>query len=150
MKYEADPAVNQYYNIVDFIKANNTPIFYFYPAKCEDDIQQSQWVRELSNVYDFKFSDRNHGCTVLAVSLTDLFNLSHTELMELHRKTRNKLLGRIFFSFRVSGVAKTLSYFAKNKLKKLRTKQSRDVQLNVPTKRAVDLNSGPFSCLRFV
>jgi hypothetical protein len=125
VKHEADPTVNQYFDIVDLIKSNSTPIFYFYPGKCQDDIEQSKLVKGISNVYAFKFNDRNHGCTVLAISMTDLFDFSCDQLVELHQKNQNQLLNSLAFSFRVSGSKKTIRYLLDKTLKKAKNQWSK-------------------------
>lgn len=126
VKHASNPAVNQYFDIVDFVKASNTPIFYFYPAKSEEDIIQSQLVRGVRNIYDFRFNDCTHGCTVMAISLTDLFELSTNAAIDLHRKMKNELLNAWAFSFRVSGIGKTISYLAKKFYKTLKKKLNRN------------------------
>ncbi|MGD2183193.1 hypothetical protein [Lusitaniella coriacea] len=125
LKNESNSEVNQYFDIVNLVKARNLPIFYFYPGKCTKDIQQSQLVKNIANIYDFKFDDATHGCTVLAVSLRDLFGLSSSELIDLHQKNRNKMINPLSFSVQVSGIKKTGGYFISKTCKTLRKKIKR-------------------------
>lgn len=125
VKHESNSEVNQYFDIIDLLKTRNLPIFYFYPGKCAEDIQQSQLVKNITNIYDFKFDDATHGCTVLAVSLRDLFSLSSKELIKLHQKNRNKMIKPLSFSMQVSGLRKTGGYLIGKTCKTLRKKRKR-------------------------
>ncbi|MBD2580227.1 hypothetical protein [Oscillatoria sp. FACHB-1406] len=111
VKHEFNPAVNQYFNISKFIQNSSTPILYLYPGKCEQDIPQARVATSLNNVYDFKFNDGSHGCTVLPISLMDLFERSLDSLVKLQRATQGKFINTWLFSLRVSGFPKTYNYF---------------------------------------
>lgn len=122
VKHEFNPAVNQYFDLSKILKNSSAPILYFYPGKCDQDIPQAQLAQHLSNVYDFKFNDSTHGCTVLPISLMDLFERPLDSFIKLHRKTKGKFLNAWLFSVRISGFPKTASY-SLNKSYKLLNKK---------------------------
>jgi hypothetical protein len=110
VKYENDPYYRQYYSIIDLVKNSDVPIFYFYPAKSQIDVEQSDLIEDLKNVYAFKFNSKRHGATCFVINFIDLFDLDIKEIIEIHSVYRNKLIKQIEFSLKISGFKKTLKY----------------------------------------
>ena len=98
------------------------PIFYFYPSKSNDDVEQSKHIAKLKNVYQYAFSTTNHGCTCYAINFVDLFKMSTEDLIILNERYKSKMIKPINFSFDVSGYRQTFKYIAKKLVKKCQYK----------------------------
>lgn len=110
VKHENDHSYRQYYSIIDFIRNGTVPIFYFYPAKCQIDVKQSDMIKDLKNVYEFKFNTKRHGNTCYIINFIDLFNLNISKIIDLHSAHQDKLINPMEFSLKISGVEKTIKY----------------------------------------
>jgi hypothetical protein len=112
-KYEEDVEYNRYFSIVELMRSSRTPVFYFYPALCAIDAEQSRLVEDLANVYEFKFRSDRHGVECYPVTYVDLFGRSLEELTRLHRRYKGSVISPLRFSVGVSGVLKSLKYEAR-------------------------------------
>jgi hypothetical protein len=110
VKYENNIEYRQYYSIIDIVKNNNVPIFYFYPARCTIDIFQNELVRSIDNVYQFPFKSTAHGKTCYIINFVDLFDLESKQIIELCLENKHNEIRPIDFSIRVSGLQKTAKY----------------------------------------
>ena len=91
-KYINNTIYNQYYNLVDFCKFSQTPIFYFYPALCEYDRTQAQAVAtaEGKQVYAYRIESAVHGNTLLSQNYRFLFFKKEKSLFKLYMRFKGK------------------------------------------------------------
>lgn len=119
VKYQNIAAYSNYYSLIDTIRGSEVPIFYFYPAKSDIDIEQAKLVRSLKEIFVFAFDTKLHGKTCFLANLIDLLRLDLDGLMQLHHKWKGKTVNPIVFSIGVSGYKKTLAYLLSRIKKKL-------------------------------
>jgi hypothetical protein len=124
VKYENIQAYRKYYSITDYIRKSNTPIFYFFPARSAWDDAQSKLVKNIDNIYEFKFNSETHGSTCFEVNLLDVIAQSNEKTRQLHHYYKDSLISPFSFSVRTSGLTKSLIYKAKLKTKSLLSKLS--------------------------
>lgn len=110
VKYENIAEYRKYFSIVDYIKTSQTPIFYFFPGKYDDDIAQSKLVENIKTVYKFKYDGKSHGSTCFEINFLDIFSLSREELYQLHLHYKNSSISPFLFSVNTSGLTRSLVY----------------------------------------
>lgn len=120
VKYENIPEYRKFYSIVNYIKKSQTPIFYFFPALCGNDIAQSKLVENIHSVYEFRYNVKDHGRTCFEINFLDLFSLSRGKISELHLHYKNSLISPFWFSIKTSGSSRTLVYMGNNALYRAR------------------------------
>lgn len=100
-----DDVRSKYYGLNTLFKQNTeVPIFHFYPGNCDLDIRQSEYAKQINNVYFFKFNEKIHGNTVLAVNYQYIFNKSLDELKTLSERFSNRKINRFIFLFESAGI----------------------------------------------
>lgn len=100
-----DDVRSKYYGLNTLFKQNTeVPIFHFYPGNCDLDIRQSEYAKQINNVYFFKFNEKIHGNTVLAVNYQYIFNKSLDELKTLSDRFSNRKINRFIFLFESAGI----------------------------------------------
>lgn len=62
-KYKLEKNRNCYFSLISYLKEMERDIFYFYPGKCQYDIEQHNLIKECS-IFEFKFDSDSHGNTV--------------------------------------------------------------------------------------
>lgn len=115
-KYESSPQISQYYSLNKFIRASQVPIFYFYPAHCPMDSMQFYEIDRIGNVYSFAFDSVAHAKTCLPINFLDLFDMTISELVNLHLKYKNCFINPLWFSTSVSGLKNTFAYKLSSKI----------------------------------
>ncbi len=118
--YEHDPTRNAYFSLLPILQSSNTKVFYFFPARCDEDIEQFEIVKSCSNVYPFAFKTTTHAQTCYLINLVDLFDLRVPQLLKLHRRFSRREIAPWEFSIHVSGYPKTLRYLLTLSLKRLK------------------------------
>jgi len=119
--YEHDPARNTYFSLLPFLQRSNTKVFYFFPAQCDEDIEQFELVKSCPNIYAFAFKTTIHAQTCYLINLVDLFDLSLKELVTLHRRFAHQVIEPYLFSIQVSGYRKTFRFLLSLQLKRCKT-----------------------------
>jgi len=121
-KYIArENGLNKYLDISEYVKnAPDLDVFYFYPAKCDDDIKQAALVKDCGNVYAFRFESKVHGETMYNFNLDDVFAINPEQLTGLSDRLAGKVISRIGFSIYVRGISKTAWQLALKAIKKKR------------------------------
>lgn len=110
-------SINKFFSLRSYLENSNVPIFYFYPAHCPLDYPQMETVCDLDMVYRFPFNSAEHAKTCYPINFLDLFSKSNLELISLSLKISNHPVGQFPFSFKVSGIPKTLMYSLHRQLK---------------------------------
>jgi hypothetical protein len=110
VKHENDINYCRYYSIIDIIKNNNVPIFYFYPARCKIDIWQKDLVKDIENIYPFPFKSAIHGTTCYIINFVDLFDLELEQIKKLCPENKCNEISPVNFSIKISGFQKTAKY----------------------------------------
>lgn len=96
-----------YLEAYQIVREKKSAIFYFLPAGCKQDIDQSKFVAECDNVQTIRFRSSRHGVTVLSVSLPETISMLPEMLKKLAERSRKKAIQPIAFSIEVSGVWRT-------------------------------------------
>jgi hypothetical protein len=109
-RYAEDVNYNCYYSIESLIATSSSSVFYFYPAKSSVDQYQANFVKGVSNVYEFAFNGRIHGKTCFVINLIELLTADQATLMNWYMTYQNRLISPTEFSIRLSGLPKTLYY----------------------------------------
>lgn len=111
-----------YYESYLFIKESDTPIVYMYPNGIDEDVIQSEFVKDFTNVYSFCFGSKKHGRCAFLINYPKLLSIDRNIVNRLHQKYKRKVINRFIFSCKISGVIQTFRYCIKkiNKRLKLR------------------------------
>lgn len=119
-KFRQDPNKNRYYQISDIIKNSRIDIFYILPAYSDLDLEQLSRVTEIDNVHIIKIASHHHGVPLLTGNLDKLLRMSKEDLMYLFAENRNRIVGVISMSVRLSGIMGTCSCVQKDVCKVLK------------------------------
>ena len=98
-----------------------SPIYYFEPALCEQDIEQAKYAKMCSNVKILRVRSKTHGCAISPVALRKVMSYDVEQLEKLYQSCENKMKSSLWFSVKTAGVQNTLIYFGKKILKKIRS-----------------------------
>lgn len=96
-----------------------SPIYYFEPALCEQDIEQAKYAKMCSNVKILRVRSKTHGCAISPVALRKVMSYDVEQMEKLYQSCENKMKSSLWFSVKTAGVQNTLIYFGKKILKKL-------------------------------
>lgn len=108
VKAELSQDLKQYLALDEFLKSSKTPVFYFFPGLCRQDIEQSRYVDDVPSVYKFKFKSKKHGVTCFKINFIDLLQMENEALENLSCVFRGRLISRLIFSIKASSYKKTL------------------------------------------
>lgn len=100
-KYKNDRKRACYYEIIDLVKESDIPIFYFYPAKCSQDIMQYDLIKNMTNVYGFAFDRDVHAKTMNSFDVPKLICMDACELKELCLEYKGILIDKENFHERI-------------------------------------------------
>ena len=109
VKAELDQDLKQYLALDEFLKSNKTPVFYFFPNLCQQDVEQSRHADNMPSVYKFKFKSKEHGVTCFRMNLIDLLQMEDEALEKLSCLFQGRIISRLIFSIKISGYRKTLN-----------------------------------------
>ena len=132
VKLHSMPEFSNYFELMDSVKQGATPVFYFYPALSEMDIEQADFVKSFENIYPFGFALSIHGETCYPINFLNLFSMPTNSLIALSQHYAQKLIRPICFSMRVSGLLSTIIYVVNRKFKNI--KNSRFVLFGIAGK----------------
>lgn len=94
-KYKFDEQRNCYFSLVPYlIKENN--VFYFYPGKCQYDIEQHNLIRDCP-IYKYKLDCDSHGDTVCKECYPYILVSSAKKLRQLEEYYRNCWIDKQYF-----------------------------------------------------
>lgn len=97
---------SRYYDIVPYIEGN-VPIMYYFPRHCEDDLIQSELIRDVENVYSFAFDEKVHGKTMKGRDIPIVLSLSKEQLEKLYHRNKDKIINIEEWETEIRNVART-------------------------------------------
>lgn len=115
--YTNKKEILEYMDLVQLIKDYKGNIFYWYPAKCTEDIRQYKAVESCNNVSFFAMDQSEHGATLWGESIIRSLELSASDLNKLSVEYANKIIKPEKYCNDTSGFIKTLSIFCWKRLK---------------------------------
>ena len=124
-KYSSDLSRNKYYKISDIIKESKVDIYYFLPAFCSQDLDQLSRVEGVENIHILKIGAKRHGVPVLTGNLNCILQMNKDALNKLFADYNKKVVGILQISVRLSGIAKTCSFFINDIIKVVKNKVRR-------------------------
>lgn len=96
-KYRDEIKRSRYYNIVNMMGETTIPVFYFYAARCEQDVLQYSRVEDCSNLYSFAFDSDIQAKTMNTQDMPWIITRSVDDLKKLCNSYCNSLLGENSF-----------------------------------------------------
>lgn len=124
-KFQQDPDRSQYYHISDIIKKSQTDFFYVLPAYSDLDLEQLSRVSEIDNVHIIKIASHHHGVPLLTGNLDKLLQMDKDALLRLFTENKNRIVGVIPMSVRLSGLLGTCACIQKDIVKVLKKSMRR-------------------------
>ncbi|GMK42374.1 hypothetical protein PCCS19_54330 [Paenibacillus sp. CCS19] len=119
-KHFHNKAVNQYYDLKDYIERSRSYVFYFAPANSTLDIPQVEVAQSISNIKMFKFTSSKHGVPFTLPALTSIMNRDTSELIDLYNKYKGKEINPLLFSVKIAGLYPNIRMAIKKIQKKLK------------------------------
>lgn len=117
VQHEEKETSNQFFSLINLLKASQVPIFYFYPHNCPFDLAQAELAQTISNVFSFPFNTSGHAEICYPINYLNLFDYSNSELFDLHSKFKDTLIDPYGFSVAISGRLKTWKFMSTSRLK---------------------------------
>ena len=97
-KYKNNKKYSDYYDLKDIIKEHyNIPIYHFYPKYCEGDESQYDYVKDITNIFEFTFNYSTHAKTLIGCNYQYILIMNDKQLEQLYRKCKGKLLNQVQF-----------------------------------------------------
>lgn len=90
---------NPFYNLTDMLDDYKGKIFYFVPARCDNDKEQYRLVEEKKCVKIFFFNESKHASTMLIGNMSYIINMTEEKLLQLHGKYSGEKINKIGFLF---------------------------------------------------
>ena len=112
-EYKDDPSYNQYFSIVNRLKDNTIPVFYFYPSGIDKDLHQNDLVKEISCIHRFCIRSNEHGRTIYDQNIPYVLAMDTDHLIRLEQKYANQIISPFRFSadnMKMSVTAKAAAY----------------------------------------
>lgn len=106
-KYKTNTNYSKYYELIDLINTTNTnniPIYYFYPAKSIQDIEQFNVIKNIRNIHVFAFESDKHGITMLGSNFQFILIKSNKRLQKLCRIYEGKSINQKLFLRKSAGI----------------------------------------------
>lgn len=114
-KYANDADRNKYYDLRPLLAKNKVPIFYFFPNRCNFDVEQYNLVKNFTHIYFFKLNSDLHGAGINSRYYADLFICNQLVIRWIYYLYyRNRLVNSNVFMFNV----KTAISIIRNKVKR--------------------------------
>lgn len=105
-----------------YMYLGDSPIYYFEPALCEQDIEQAKYAKMCSNVKILRVRSKTYGCAISPVALRKVMSYDVEQMEKIvFSRVKNKMKSSLWFSVKTAGVQNTLIYFGKKILKKIRS-----------------------------
>lgn len=101
-KYKYELEYNKYFDIRKYHNPN-VEVFYFYAAKCENDLIQKKLCDELVNVHKMGFDSKKHGITMYSANMPYVLSRNNEKLNLLFRKYGEKTVSREVFYVHTQG-----------------------------------------------
>lgn len=118
VRHEHDDDYRRYYSLRDLVAVSATPIFYFYPAHCAQDVEQAALVEGCDAVRSFAFASSDHASTCMIENYVPLFGYDRDRLCALHDEFVGSVIAPVAFSSRTCGVAHTFGVRLKGRAKR--------------------------------
>ena len=110
-KYKYGFSRAKYFDSIKYIRENpNIPIFYFYPAHCEEDKEQAALIGDINNIFSFKFNLSEHGRSMHGRDMPMIMVSEFDILKNLYDMFKDKIIEPDLFSFVIYQIY-TLRYF---------------------------------------
>lgn len=102
---------HKYYNISGIVSESDIPIFYFYAARCNEDIGQFSYISKYKSVRPFAFYTREHGQNMFPFCFASVLSLDKKEMVELWDRHRTKIIRPFRFMFDTADIVTILHYY---------------------------------------
>jgi hypothetical protein len=97
-KYKNETTKSRYYDLRELLKFNKTPILYFFPIKCEGDIEQYEFIKDDENILFFRIDSNKHGAGISGTQYPYIFSCEKEEIEKIYSRYREKIInGRKFY-----------------------------------------------------
>lgn len=97
-EYQDNPNYNQYFSIVNRLKDNTVPVFYFYPSGIDKDLQQNKLVKGIPCIHRFCIQSNEHGRTIYDQNIPFVLAMSPEHLCKLEQKYSGQIISPLRFS----------------------------------------------------
>lgn len=90
--YEKDEKRAKYFDIINLVKESGVPIFYFYPARCLQDIEQYEYIKNINHIYTIAFDCNIHGKTIDVSDLPYIICLEEEKIRNLCERCSGRMI----------------------------------------------------------
>lgn len=114
--------ISKHMNLKPLIETYKGVIYFWYPAKCSEDIRQYNCVSDCKNVRFFALNQSTHGHTLWGESIIVSLCMLPQRLDSLSRRYTGKIVSPFIYCRDTSGVLKAMIIFVGKKVKSLKQK----------------------------
>lgn len=104
---------NPYTDISGLLKKYTGSVFYFFPAHCEDDIKQYNFIKNINCVNSFLFNEKKHASTMLTGNMSYIIDKSESELLQLCKVYTQHEISKLDFLFKTVPKSKAVGILEK-------------------------------------
>lgn len=99
-QYKVNSNVSEeYQDLSGMLKDYSGQIFYFVPICSKQDLEQYEYVKDISCIRTFSFNGKKHADTMLTGNMSYIIDKNEEELLVLYKKYSGKRIGKIGFLF---------------------------------------------------
>lgn len=99
-QYRVHTAVQkEYQDLYRIIKSYSGQIFYFVPIYSKQDLEQYEYIKDITCIRSFFFKGKKHADTMLTGNISYVIGRNKEELFLLYQEYRDKKIGKIRFLF---------------------------------------------------
>lgn len=95
-RYSIDTNINQYYDLRPIMSNIADNVFYLYPAKCDYDSLQNEYVKEVK-LHRFAMDESAHGRTIWGCCWPYVLTMKKTQLIKLSNQYSGLINGKKFY-----------------------------------------------------
>lgn len=118
-QYCQNASISKYMDLKPLINSFNGTIYYWYPARYEEDLRQYNCICDCEKVRFFALDQSKHGSTLWGESIISSLCMAPQKLDDLSEKYSNKVISPFVYCKDTSGVIKAVTIMIGKKAKTL-------------------------------
>jgi hypothetical protein len=121
-QYKNDVNRSKYYDLRNLLTDNKSQIIYIFPIRCENDIEQYNYIKDFANIHFYKINSQNHGTGINSTQYPYIF-LYNADMMEkVYKRYENRIINKNMFYCSIHSLIMGNLYLPIRILRKIKNK----------------------------
>ncbi|MDR0563273.1 MAG: hypothetical protein LBG73_11385 [Spirochaetaceae bacterium] len=97
-KYKDDIHKSKYYDLRNILKNSDSQIVYIFPVRCENDLEQYNYVKNYSNIQFYRINSQNHGTGINSAQYPYIFLSDMNKMEKIYERYKDRIInGNMFY-----------------------------------------------------